>query len=69
MLLPRLMLVVHVTCDAARGRSGDRMMAGDMADDSAGNCAADTTFGFSRGADRERGRSSNGECRMKSAHL
>lgn len=62
MLLPRLVLVVHVASDAACGRAGKRMMACDMPDDSAGNCAADAAFGFSRGTNREAGRSGNGEC-------
>ena len=69
MLLTGLMLVIHVASDAADGRPGKRMMAGDMPDDTAGNCTTDAAFGFSGAGDGKTSGSGNGERRVNSTHL
>ena len=46
MLLRRLMLVIHMTGNAARRRSGKRVMARIMPDYPAGNGTADAAFGI-----------------------
>ena len=68
MLLRRLMLVIHMTGNAPRRRSGKRMMARNMPNDPAGNGPADTAFGLGRRSNSKAGRRGNEKCNMKVTH-
>jgi hypothetical protein len=66
--LPRLMFVIYVPGDAARGRSGDSMVAGVMTRYATDERAANAAFGVDGGGGREAGGNRDYEGGTEKAH-